>query len=62
MGTVREALSADLQLLLVDEFQDTDPLQFDLIKRICGTSSTKAACSSSAISTMDSITAVPPNS
>ena len=36
MGTVRDTLSADLQLLLVDEFQDTDPLQVDLIKRICG--------------------------
>ena len=36
MGTVRDALSADLQLLLVDEFQDTDPLQVDLIKKICG--------------------------
>ena len=33
---IREALSADLRLLLVDEFQDTDPLQVDLIKTICG--------------------------
>ena len=33
---VRDALSADLRLLLVDEFQDTDPLQVDLIKKICG--------------------------
>jgi ATP-dependent helicase/nuclease subunit A len=33
---VREALSADLRLLLVDEFQDTDPLQVELIKKICG--------------------------
>ncbi|MCC7476536.1 MAG: UvrD-helicase domain-containing protein [Pirellulales bacterium] len=33
---LRDALSADLQLLLVDEFQDTDPLQVDLIRRICG--------------------------
>ncbi len=32
----RESLSADLRLLLVDEFQDTDPLQVDLIKKICG--------------------------
>lgn len=34
---VRHALSADLRLLLVDEFQDTDPLQVDLIKKLCGT-------------------------
>ncbi|HEX4415812.1 MAG TPA: UvrD-helicase domain-containing protein [Lacipirellulaceae bacterium] len=33
---IREALSADLRLLLVDEFQDTDPLQVDLIKKLCG--------------------------
>ena len=35
-AAVRDALSADLRLLLVDEFQDTDPLQVDLIKKICG--------------------------
>ena len=50
MGTVRDALSADLQLLLVDEFQDTDPLQVDLIKKYAALASTKAACSSSATS------------
>jgi ATP-dependent helicase/nuclease subunit A len=33
---LRGALSKDLRLLLVDEFQDTDPLQVDLIKKICG--------------------------
>ncbi len=35
-ANVRDALSADLRLLLVDEFQDTDPLQVELIKEICG--------------------------
>lgn len=35
-ANIREVLSADLRLLLVDEFQDTDPLQVDLIKMICG--------------------------
>jgi len=35
-SAIRDALSADLRLLLVDEFQDTDPLQVDLIKRVCG--------------------------
>jgi ATP-dependent helicase/nuclease subunit A len=29
-------LSSDLRLVLVDEFQDTDPLQVELIKKICG--------------------------
>jgi ATP-dependent helicase/nuclease subunit A len=33
---LRKELSADLQLLLVDEFQDTDPLQIELVKLICG--------------------------
>ncbi|HEY2414620.1 MAG TPA: UvrD-helicase domain-containing protein, partial [Pirellulaceae bacterium] len=33
---LREELSKDLQLLLVDEFQDTDQLQVDLVKLLCG--------------------------
>jgi ATP-dependent helicase/nuclease subunit A len=33
---LREELFADLELLLVDEFQDTDPLQIDLVKLVCG--------------------------
>jgi ATP-dependent exoDNAse (exonuclease V) beta subunit len=33
---LRKELSSDLQLLLVDEFQDTDPLQIELVKLICG--------------------------
>jgi ATP-dependent helicase/nuclease subunit A len=34
--SLRDKLSADLQLLLVDEFQDTDPLQIELVKIVCG--------------------------
>ena len=33
---VREALSKRFQHVLVDEFQDTDPLQIDILWRICG--------------------------
>src|SRR4029077_3066861 len=33
---LRDELSQDLQLLLVDEFQDTDQLQVDLVKLLCG--------------------------
>jgi ATP-dependent helicase/nuclease subunit A len=33
---LRERLADDLRLLLVDEFQDTDQLQVDLVKAICG--------------------------
>jgi ATP-dependent helicase/nuclease subunit A len=33
---LRNELSEDLQLLLVDEFQDTDQLQVDLVKLLCG--------------------------
>ncbi len=36
-SAVRDAISKDLRLLLVDEFQDTDPQQVELIKMICGT-------------------------
>jgi ATP-dependent helicase/nuclease subunit A len=35
-AAVRERLSNGLELLLVDEFQDTDKLQVDLIKVLCG--------------------------
>jgi ATP-dependent helicase/nuclease subunit A len=35
-STLRSDLSKDLQLLLVDEFQDTDQLQVDLVKLLCG--------------------------
>jgi ATP-dependent helicase/nuclease subunit A len=34
--SLRDELSKDLQLLLVDEFQDTDQLQVDLVKLLCG--------------------------
>lgn len=33
---LREQLSDDLRLLLVDEFQDTDQLQVKLVKALCG--------------------------
>jgi ATP-dependent helicase/nuclease subunit A len=33
---LRQNLSEDLQLLLVDEFQDTDELQVDLVRNLCG--------------------------
>ena len=33
---VRESLSRETRLLLVDECQDTDPVQVDLIKALCG--------------------------
>ena len=33
---MREQLSAQLHLLLVNEFQDTDPLQVELVEALCG--------------------------
>ncbi len=33
---LRDQLADDLRLLLVDEFQDTDQLQVDLVKALCG--------------------------
>jgi len=33
---LRRRLSRQLTLLLVDEFQDTDPLQVELVRRLCG--------------------------
>jgi ATP-dependent helicase/nuclease subunit A len=35
-AALREQLSDDLQLLLVDEFQDTDQLQVNLVLALCG--------------------------
>ncbi len=35
-AAVRAALSEDYQRLLLDEFQDTDPIQIELATRICG--------------------------
>ncbi len=35
-GTLARELSAGITLLLVDEFQDTDPLQVELVKALCG--------------------------
>jgi exodeoxyribonuclease-5 len=34
--TVRKALAGRFRYVLVDEFQDTDPLQIDLLWRLCG--------------------------
>jgi ATP-dependent helicase/nuclease subunit A len=34
--SVRERFARDLHLLLVDEFQDTDQLQVDLVRALCG--------------------------
>jgi ATP-dependent exoDNAse (exonuclease V) beta subunit len=36
--TVRQALAGRFRHVLVDEFQDTDPLQIDLLWRLCGES------------------------
>ena len=33
---LRKRLSSQIQLLLVDEFQDTDPLQVELVRSLCG--------------------------
>ena len=33
---LRKRLSSQIHLLLVDEFQDTDPLQVELLKALCG--------------------------
>ena len=35
-ATLRHRLSSGIRLLLVDEFQDTDPLQVELVKALCG--------------------------
>jgi ATP-dependent helicase/nuclease subunit A len=35
-AALRERLSKDLRLLLVDEFQDTDSLQVELVRALCG--------------------------
>ncbi|MCD4726295.1 MAG: UvrD-helicase domain-containing protein, partial [Pirellulales bacterium] len=34
-GGLRKRLAAQIRLLLVDEFQDTDPLQVELVKALC---------------------------
>ena len=34
--TVRQALARPFRHVLVDEFQDTDPLQIDILWRLCG--------------------------
>lgn len=39
--SVRERLGAGLRLLMVDEFQDTDPVQADIVRMLCGTALTR---------------------
>ena len=34
-GGLRKRLAAQIRLLLVDEFQDTDPLQVEMVKSLC---------------------------
>ncbi|MBA4031373.1 MAG: hypothetical protein C0478_10865 [Planctomyces sp.] len=34
--TVRQALSRSIRVLMVDEFQDTDPVQAELVEMLCG--------------------------
>ncbi|MBM4076998.1 MAG: hypothetical protein FJ267_15315, partial [Planctomycetes bacterium] len=38
---VRKRVSAGIQLLMVDEFQDTDPVQADVVRMLCGSALTK---------------------
>ncbi len=35
-GKLRKRISSQIALLLVDEFQDTDPVQVDLVRALCG--------------------------
>lgn len=39
--SVRERLGAGLKLLMVDEFQDTDPVQAEIVRMLCGTALTR---------------------
>lgn len=38
---VRQRVAAGIRLLMVDEFQDTDPVQADLVRNLCGTALTR---------------------
>ncbi len=40
-ASVRERLGAGLRLLMVDEFQDTDPVQAEIVRMLCGTALTR---------------------
>jgi len=35
-ASVRQRVAAGIRLLMVDEFQDTDPVQADLVRNLCG--------------------------
>lgn len=39
--SVRQRVGAGIRLLMVDEFQDTDPVQADLVRSLCGAALTK---------------------
>ncbi len=39
--SVRERLGAGLRLLMVDEFQDTDPVQAEIVRMLCGAALTR---------------------
>lgn len=38
---VRQRVAAGIRLLMVDEFQDTDPVQADLVRSLCGAAMTR---------------------
>ena len=38
---VRQRVAAGIRLLMVDEFQDTDPVQAEVVRRLCGESLTR---------------------
>jgi ATP-dependent helicase/nuclease subunit A len=39
--TVRQRIAAGIRLLMVDEFQDTDPIQADVVRSLCGAALTQ---------------------
>ena len=39
--SVRKRVAAGIRLLMVDEFQDTDPVQADVVRSLCGTALTR---------------------
>jgi len=39
--SVRHRVAAGIRLLMVDEFQDTDPVQADVVRSLCGTALTR---------------------
>ena len=39
--SICQSLAAPLRLLLVDEFQDTDPVQIEIVEALCGNELTR---------------------